>query len=234
MALTPPLFRRKFPLLVTGGLLALGSAPLLHAAEQFACQASATGGWACTPKTPSAATPPRPQPAAAVASGTKPADAAPTAGSAPVLASDNGGRALASRSADYSHLDWVPREQLSAAQKAEIAPYCAGTYVEPQRPGLVAQTPMDEAPTFVSARSTRYEQQTETPTLAGNVVVEDPLAQFLGHVHGQADAQLLDGGRGAAGAGQRHDGVAHVAAGAGDPVRELGGFGGQGVEVDLP
>ena len=50
MALTPPLFRRKFPLLVTGSLLALGSTPFLHAAEQFDCQVSASGGWACTPK----------------------------------------------------------------------------------------------------------------------------------------------------------------------------------------
>ncbi|THG70053.1 hypothetical protein E5198_20955, partial [Pseudomonas sp. A-1] len=61
MALTPPLFRRKFPLLVTGSLLALGSAPLLHAAEQFDCQASAGGGWACAPKSTPGAVPPRPQ-----------------------------------------------------------------------------------------------------------------------------------------------------------------------------
>ncbi|SDT03276.1 LPS-assembly protein LptD [Pseudomonas oryzae] len=184
MALTPPLFRRKFPLLVTGGLLAFGSAPLLHAAEQFACQATATGGWACTPKTPSAATPPRPQPVAPVAGAAQPGAAAPQ-GAAPALASDNGGRALAARSADYSHLDWVPRERLNAEQKAEIAPYCAGTYVEPPRPGMADKTPLSEAPTYVSARATRYEQATETTTLAGNVVLRQ------GSIQAEADEASL-------------------------------------------
>ncbi|MBV2131778.1 LPS assembly protein LptD [Pseudomonas sp. MAP12] len=175
MALNPPLFRRKFPLLVTGSLLALGSAPLLHAAEQFDCQASAGGSWACSPKTPSAALPPRPQPAEATVS--RSAEQAPVAApasgepQAAPLASDNGGRALASRSADYSHLDWVPRDKLSEAQRAEIAPYCAGTYVEPKRPGIDDTTPQGEAPTFVGARASRYEQQTETTTLAGDVVL---------------------------------------------------------------
>ena len=55
MALTPPLFRRKFPLLVTGSLLAVGSASQLYAAEQFNCQASASGGWSCAQKATSAA-----------------------------------------------------------------------------------------------------------------------------------------------------------------------------------
>ncbi len=189
MALNPPLFRRKFPLLVTGSLLALGSAPLLHAAEQFDCQASAGGSWACTPKTPSAALPPRPQPAAAAVSRSAeqtPA-AAPASGEpqAAPLASDNSGRALASRSADYSHLDWVPREKLSEAQRAEIAPYCAGTYVEPQRPGIDDTTPQGEAPTFVGARASRYEQQTETTTLAGDVVLRQ------GSMQAEADEASL-------------------------------------------
>ncbi|MCC6075040.1 LPS-assembly protein LptD [Pseudomonas sp. GCM10022188] len=184
MALTPPVFRRKFPLLVTGSLLALGSAPILHAAEQFACQASATGGWACAPKTPSAATPPRPQPAAAPSTAQPAEDSAPAAAE-PQLASDNGGRALAARSADYSHLDWVPREQLTANQLAEIAPYCAGTYVEPARPGMDDKTPLRDAPTFVSARATRFEQQTETSTLAGDVVLRQ------GSMQAEADEASL-------------------------------------------
>jgi LPS-assembly protein len=44
MALKSPAFRRKFPLLVTGGLLALQPlATSCVAAEQFDCQVSA--GW---------------------------------------------------------------------------------------------------------------------------------------------------------------------------------------------
>ncbi|MCQ4348942.1 LPS assembly protein LptD [Pseudomonas stutzeri] len=178
MALTPPLFRRKFPLLVTGSLLALGSVPLLHAAEQFDCQASPSGGWACTPKSASGALPARPQ---AAPGGS--ATSAPPASSPSVARS--GGRALAERSADYSHLDWVPREKLSQAQLAEIAPYCAGTYVEPPRVGMDDDTPPSEAPTFVSARATRYEQQSETTTLAGNVVLRQ------GSMQAEADEASL-------------------------------------------
>ena len=186
MALTPPLFRRKFPLLVTGSLLALGSAPLLHATEQFDCQVSASGGWACTPKATAGTLPPRPQPSAVAGESAKPApQAAPAGAAAAPLASDNGGRALASRSSDYSHLDWVPRAQLSKAQLKEIAPYCAGTYVEPKRPGMDDDTPMAEAPTFVSSRATRYEQQTETTTLAGDVVLRQ------GSMQAEADEASL-------------------------------------------
>lgn len=178
MALTPPLFRRKFPLLVTGSLLALGSAPLLQAAEQFDCRASASGAWACTPKSAPAALPPRPQ--APVAA--EPTAATPASTSAPATAE----RSVAARSADYSHLDWVPREQLSEAQRAEIAPYCAGDYVEPLRPGMDDRTPADESPTFVSARASRYDQQSETTTLAGDVVLRQ------GSLQAQADEASLN------------------------------------------
>ncbi|HLA31854.1 MAG TPA: hypothetical protein VJ047_12620, partial [Pseudomonas sp.] len=64
MAVKYPRFRKKFPLLVTGGLLALQplASQFAVAAEQFDCQVSATGGWACAPKTTSAAVPERPAP----------------------------------------------------------------------------------------------------------------------------------------------------------------------------
>lgn len=178
MALTPPLFRRKFPLLVTGSLLALGSASLTQAAEQFDCKVGAGGGWACAPKSAPASLPPRPQaqPAAVAEAGAASAPAA-AAGNAP---------ARASRSADYSHLDWVPREQLSDAQRAEIAPYCAGDYVEPARPGMDEGNPNGESPTFVSARASRYDQQSETATLAGDVVLRQ------GSLQAQADEASLN------------------------------------------
>ncbi|MDX1300544.1 MAG: hypothetical protein R3260_20225, partial [Pseudomonas sp.] len=62
MAVKYPAFRKKFPLLVTSSLLALQpvAIPFAVAAEQYDCQVSATGGWACAPKTSNAALPARP------------------------------------------------------------------------------------------------------------------------------------------------------------------------------
>ena len=74
MALKSPAFRRKFPLLVTGGLLALQplATSYVVAAEQFDCQVSASGGWDCKPKTPTNNLPPRPvHEGAAVSTGTE-------------------------------------------------------------------------------------------------------------------------------------------------------------------
>src|SRR5690606_17764957 len=75
MAVNLPLFRKKFPLLVTGGLLALQplASSFVVAAEQYDCAASATGGWACSPKSNAAALP-RPQHSANAVSAA-PADA---------------------------------------------------------------------------------------------------------------------------------------------------------------
>ena len=62
MALKSPAFRKKFPLLVTGSLLAMQplASQFVVAAEQYDCSVSATGGWDCAPKSPAAALPPRP------------------------------------------------------------------------------------------------------------------------------------------------------------------------------
>ncbi|MDH1263181.1 LPS-assembly protein LptD [Pseudomonas sp. GD03944] len=176
MAVKYPAFRKKFPLLVTGGLLALQplAGQFAVAAEQFDCRASDTGGWACAPKTSGAALPARPvhsgtsisSPAGTTAASSSESKVAKT-----TLVTESGGKALASRSADYSHLDWVPREQLTAAQLAETGPYCAGAYVEPTRPGMNDKTPMSEAPMFVSAKASRYQQEEQVATLAGDVVL---------------------------------------------------------------
>lgn len=176
MAVKYPAFRKKFPLLVTGSLLALQPVAIQFAvaAEQYDCQVSATGGWACAPKTSAAALPERPVARGTVAStkadGSQPAQTQKQAAQA-TLVTESRGKGLVSRSADYSHLDWVPRENLSAAQLAETGPYCAGAYVEPTRPGMNDQTPMDEAPLFVSAKASRYEQEQQVATLAGDVVL---------------------------------------------------------------
>jgi LPS-assembly protein len=171
MAVKYPAFRKKFPLLVTGSLLALQpvAVPFAFAAEQYDCQVSASGGWACAPKASTAALPARPAPREAVAGAA--ADARSEKVAQTTLVTESRGKGLASRSADYSHLDWVPRENLSAAQLAEAGPYCAGAYVEPLRPGMDDTTPMSEAPLFVSAKASRYEQEEQIATLAGDVVL---------------------------------------------------------------
>lgn len=180
MADKHPSFRQKFPLLVTGGLLALQpmAASFVVAADQFACQAGTTGGWVCNTPEPAA----QPAPGAPA----RPVAHAEPAAPAPRLVTESGGRALASRSADYRHLDWVPRERLTAAQLAEVGPYCAGAYVEPPRPGQFDDTPPSKAPTHVSARASRYEQAPEIASLAGDVVLRQ------GSLQAEADeARLL-------------------------------------------
>ncbi|WP_312947240.1 LPS-assembly protein LptD [Stutzerimonas kunmingensis] len=177
MAVKYPAFRKKFPLLVTGGLLALQpvAVPFAFAAEQFACQPDASGGWNCASNEASQTLPPRPVHSGSAVSTSSTAKSTSSKVQAPTattkLVTESKGRALASRSADYSHLDWVPREQLTPAQLAETGPYCAGTYVEPDRPGKFDTTPMSEAPTYVSAKATRYEQEQEVATLAGDVLL---------------------------------------------------------------
>ncbi|TWI56814.1 LPS-assembly protein [Pseudomonas duriflava] len=176
MAVKSPAFRRKFPLLVTGSLLAFQPMTTLiaaPAAQQFNCAPSASGGWACNAEAAANSTPRPAHTDSAVSAGRTDTSPQATASTEPktMLVTESKGRALASRSPDYSHLDWVPREKLTPAQLAETGPYCSGAYVEPQRPGMNDNTPMEEAPTYVSAKASRYEEQTQTATLAGNVVL---------------------------------------------------------------
>ena len=170
MALKSPAFRKKFPLLVTGSLLAMQplATPFAFAEEQYDCSVSATGGWDCAPKTNVAQLPPRPSHSdgSLGANG----ETAEQAAQAP-LVTEAKGRGLKARSADYSHLDWVPREQLTAAQLAETGPYCSGSYVEPNRPGMHDTTSKSDAPTFVGAKASRYQQEEQVATLAGDVVM---------------------------------------------------------------
>ncbi|MDR6356045.1 lipopolysaccharide assembly outer membrane protein LptD (OstA) [Pseudomonas psychrotolerans] len=170
MAVKTPAFRRKFPLLVTGSLLAMQPVTALIAApaEQFNCTAGAGGGWSCGTLAPTTALPPRPSKGEPQGVAAQPAA---RKGDDAVLVTESKGRALKSRSADYSHLDWVPRDQLTPAQLAETAPYCSGAYVEPQRPGMYDNTPTSKAPTYISAKASRYEQEQQVATLAGDVVL---------------------------------------------------------------
>ncbi|MFJ2365740.1 LPS-assembly protein LptD [Pseudomonas sp. NPDC087697] len=177
MALKSPAFRKKFPLLVTGSLLALQplATSFVVAAEQYDCSVSASGAWDCAPKANAAQLPPRPvHDASAVSSGNESAADSTANGETadkPVLVTEAKGRALKSRSADYSHLDWVPREKLTAAQLAETGPYCSGSYIEPIRPGMNDKTNKSDAPTFIGAKASRYQQEEQVATLAGDVVM---------------------------------------------------------------
>ncbi len=175
MALKSPAFRKKFPLLVTGSLLAMQplAIPYAVAAGQYDCSVSASGAWNCAPKPSEAQLPPRPvHSTTASSAGSQDAGGSSTeSGPRPVLVTEAKGKGLTSRSADYSHLDWVPREKLSAAQLAETAPYCSGAYVEPLRPGMDDTTPMDESPMFIGAKASRYQQEEQIATLAGDVVI---------------------------------------------------------------
>lgn len=175
MALKSPAFRRKFPLLVTGGLLALQplATSYVVAAEQFDCQVSASGGWDCKPKTASNL-PPRPVHPGAAAPNTDaqaPEQVAEAQADKPALVTESKGRGLKARSEDYSHLDWVPRDKLTPAQLAEAGPYCGGAYIEPTRPGMNDSTPKDEAPTYINAKVSKYQQEQQIATLAGDVVM---------------------------------------------------------------
>jgi len=67
--------------------------------------------------------------------------------------------------------NWVPRDKLSAAQLAEAGPYCAGAYIEPLRPGMNDDTAQQDAPIFLSAKASRYEQEQDKAVLAGDVVL---------------------------------------------------------------
>jgi LPS-assembly protein len=176
MALKSPAFRKKFPLLVTGSLLAMQplATPFVVAAEQYDCSVSASGNWDCAPKVDATQLPPRPVHStdAVSSNGQSVSDSGSNGGEkAATLVTEAKGRVLKSRSADYSHLDWVPREKLTAAQLAETSPYCSGTYVEPIRPGMDDKTKMADAPMFVGAKASRYQQEEQVATLAGDVVL---------------------------------------------------------------
>ncbi|OPB19159.1 LPS-assembly protein LptD [Pseudomonas fluorescens] len=185
MALKSPAFRRKFPLLVTGSLLALQpfATSFVVAAEQYDCSVSASGAWDCAPKTAAAPLPPRPVHDGAAVSSANSTPQGKAGGSVDaepktMLVTESKGRGLRSRSADYSHLDWVPRDKLTAAQLAETGPYCGGAYIEPTRPGMNDKTDKSDAPTFIGAKASRYEQEQQVATLAGDVVMRQGSMQL--------------------------------------------------------
>lgn len=181
MAAKTYLFQRKFPLLIASSVLALQPLTALHsvAAEQYACQISASGGWNCTTFDADPTLPARPAVVEKVTAKVENPVVAATAGSKNTSGATKAqhfktpqGRALS-----YDEIDWVPREQLTEEQLAEISPYCGGAYIEPLRPGMDDETPVDESPTFLSAKVSRYDQQQQIAMLAGDVVMRQASKQ---------------------------------------------------------
>ena len=170
-----PPFRPSFSLLLASGLLL--AQPVATHANQVECRPSSTGGWACSPLENVSKLPPRPQQPVVRATET----AAPVPSEKPAEQA-----ARRAPSTDYSELDWVPREQLSAAQQAAIAPYCSGDYIEPARIGRDDDTPFDQLPIFASADSSSFEQSQQTGTLEGDVVMRQ------GRLQAQANQASFD------------------------------------------
>ena len=178
MAYRTPPFRSSFPMLLASSLLLLQ--PLSSvAANQVQCR-PAGNSWACEPLQAPGNLPPRPPrpapaPAPVTDSVVKAAEPAATLSGGP-----------ATPSTDFSRLDWVPREQLSSEQLAAIAPYCGGTYVEPERSGRDDSTPFDQLPVYASADSSRFEQGNQTGVLQGDVLLRQ------GRLQARADQASFD------------------------------------------
>ena len=178
MAYPTPPFRPSFSLLLASGLLLAHPATSL-AASQVECRAdSSGGGWVCTPLKATAELPPRP--------GKPVVRAAEPEPEAERVVSDTRQPAARPQSADFSELDWVPRDQLTAAQQAAIAPYCSGDYIEPPRAGRDDNTPFDQLPVYASADSSSFEQRSQTGTLQGDVLLQQ------GRLQAQANQASFD------------------------------------------
>ncbi|SEC74640.1 LPS-assembly protein [Pseudomonas proteolytica] len=176
MALKSPAFRRKFPLLVTGSLLAMQpfATSFVVAAEQYDCSVSASGAWDCGAESQRSPLPPRPVhdgSAVSSANGTPQGEAAGTEAvpQTTLVTESRAVAALAQRRLQPPGLG--PSRETHRRATGRTGPYCAGAYIEPIRPGMNDKTDKSDAPTFIGAKASRYEQETQVATLAGDVVM---------------------------------------------------------------
>lgn len=160
-----------------------------QAESQYSCTVGAGGQWLCVsqdsprsiPRPDTAAAAARTETAAIPAAHTVPAKVA-----AQQQVTQAKGYALASRTPDFSHLDWVPRERLTGKQLAEIAPYCRGQYIEPMRLGKYDTTPLSQAPIYVKAIDSQHYQQTQLTELSGDVTIRQA------SLHAEAEHAQMD------------------------------------------
>lgn len=167
--------------------LALGIFAALHPftaqqalASEFNCTVGANGQWLCVTED-RARVAPRPEARNEVARERQQTVSETVAAAGDAPGSETPPEIRRSTAANpYAHLDWIPREQLDEAQLAEIAPYCAGAYIEPARIGRDDNTPLSQSPIFASANSSSYNQQEQITRLDGNVVLRQSSLQFTG------------------------------------------------------
>ena len=177
MAYPKPPFRPAFPLLLVSGLL-LAQPVVTLAAAQVECRAGSGGSWVCTPMKAAAELPPRPGKPVVRAAEPEPSQ----------RVSDTRPSAAPPQTKDFSKLDWVPRDQLTDTQRAAIAPYCSGDYIEPPRAGRDDDTPFNQLPVYASADSSSFEQRSQTGTLQGDVLLQQ------GRLQAQANEASFDQG----------------------------------------
>lgn len=91
-----------------------------------------------------------------------------------MLVTESKGRGLRSL---QCRLDWVPRDKLTAAQLAKPALLRRRLH-QPIRPGMNDKTNKSDAPTFIGAKASRYEQEQQVATLAGDVVMRQGSMQL--------------------------------------------------------
>lgn len=166
--------------------LALGIFAALHPfaaqqvlANEFNCTVGPSGQWLCVSEE-KARVAPRPAPAPAAAAPVSPRQTVSAAATSPAAEEGDLDIRRSTPATPYAHLDWIPREQLSAAQLAEISPYCAGTYIEPARLGRDDDTPLNQSPIFASAERSSYSQPKQITSLHGNVVLRQSSLQLSG------------------------------------------------------
>ncbi|SDS79798.1 LPS-assembly protein [Halopseudomonas litoralis] len=175
MAYPKPPFRPSFSLLLASGLL-LAQPVVALAAAQVECRAGSDGSWVCAPLKATAELPPRPGKPVVRAAEAEPRQ----------RVSETRQPATRPPIENFSELDWVPRDQLTATQRAAIAPYCSGDYIEPPRAGRDDDTPFDELPVYASADSSSFEQRNQTGTLQGDVLLQQ------GRLQAQANEASFD------------------------------------------
>lgn len=186
MAYRIPPFRSSFPMMLASGLLL--AQPMTSLANgQVECRASGDGsGWSCSPLSAPAALPPRPARSEPAGSTREESREEVRPVEQPVARRDTS--PSGPQNVPFSEMDWVPREQLDAAQLAAIAPYCGGAYVEPERAGRDDETPFSDLPIHATADSSRFEQSSQIGTLQGDVVLRQ------GRLQAQSNTATYDRG----------------------------------------
>lgn len=152
-------------ILSASGLLLQPSASVLAqepntGSGQWTCQAGVNGAWECR-ENPAAA-----RPSIATRSGTRRATTTNSTRAAPANALQSSGE-----------LDWLPVEQMSAAQRAAVESNCCGAFVEPERLGIDGEpinpeTLPEGSPTLFSAPGGINQTNAGAVNIDGTVAIQ--------------------------------------------------------------